>query len=81
MTTNTKSTLDELSYFAEHSGAVGAVTQPKFVRLVAEAVSAVACACVTDTDNGAAPGDDLPGFELFDAMNAHPATLAARPRD
>lgn len=37
VTTNTRSTADELSYFIQHSGAVAAVTQPSYGELVAEA--------------------------------------------
>ena len=37
VTTNTRSVAAELNYFIEHSGAVGAITQPKFASVVAEA--------------------------------------------
>lgn len=37
VTTNAKSSADEIAYFAQHSGAVGAITQPRFAALVAAA--------------------------------------------
>ena len=36
VTTNTRSVGDEITYFAEHTGCVGAITQPQFAKLVAD---------------------------------------------
>lgn len=81
VTTNAKSTGDELAYFAAHSGAVGAITQPRFADLVASAAPALAWRAVTDTDNGAAPAAFAAAFEPFSALDGEPAALAPRPHD
>ncbi len=80
VTTNARSSLAELTYYAAHSGAVGAITQPRFAALVAAAAPQLAWICVTETDNGAlatAP----PLHEPFAAIDADPALLAERPAD
>ncbi|MHB8463812.1 MAG: AMP-binding protein [Acidimicrobiales bacterium] len=41
VTTNTKSVGAEMTYFAEHTGAVAAITQPQFAGVVAEAAPAL----------------------------------------
>lgn len=81
VTTNAKSTGDEIAYFAQHSGAVGAITQPRFADLVAEAAPDLAWRAVTETDGGAPPEACAPGFEPFAAIDAAPALLPDRPRD
>src|SRR5262245_24115860 len=37
VTTNTKSTADDIAYFVRHSGAVGAITQPAFLDMIRSA--------------------------------------------
>jgi crotonobetaine/carnitine-CoA ligase len=81
VTTNARSSLDEIAYFASHSGAVGGVTQPAFAALVREAAPGLNWLAVTETDNGAAPTADVSGFEPFAAIDGDPARLAARPHD
>ncbi|HWA61942.1 MAG TPA: AMP-binding protein [Caulobacteraceae bacterium] len=81
VTTNAKSSRDEVAYFAGHSGAVGAITQPKFAALVAAAAPQLPWRVVTDTDNGEAPTADTDGYEPFAAIDADPAVLADRPHD
>ena len=81
VTTNAKSAEDEIAYFASHSGAVGAITQPRFAALVAAAAPQLAWRAVTDTDNGAPPEGPSPGFEPFGAIDADPAALMERPHD
>lgn len=68
VTTNAKSTADELRYFAEHSGAVGAITQPKFADLVALAAPALGWRVMTKTDNGAPAAPVTAVFEPFAAL-------------
>lgn len=80
VTTNAKSSADEIAYFAEHSGAVGAITQPRFAALVAAAAPGLAWRVVTQTDNGA-PAEPAEGFEPFSAIDADPGLLAERPHD
>jgi crotonobetaine/carnitine-CoA ligase len=79
VTTNAKSAADELAYFAEHSGAVGAVTQPKFADLLAAAAPGLAWRVVTDTDNGAPAAPFTAAFEPFAALSGD--TLPERPHD
>lgn len=81
VTTNAKSTADELAYFAQHSGAVGAVIQPKFADLLATAAPGLAWRAVTATDNGAPPTPYAAAFEPFDTVAGDPASLPARPHD
>ena len=53
VTTNTRSSSDELSYFAENCGAVAALTQPALVDVVATSASALRFIVTTDRDQGA----------------------------
>src|SRR5208337_3067008 len=55
VTTNARSSADELAYFASHSRAIGAITQPKFRALLSDAAPGLSFAAVTDTDCGDAP--------------------------
>ena len=52
VTTNTRSSPEEVAYFAEHCGARFSVTQPKFADLVAEASPRDAAMFLTDNDPG-----------------------------
>ncbi len=81
VTTNAKSSRDEIGYFATHSGAVGGVTQPRFAALVREAAPGLGWMVVTADDNGAPAEADVSGFEPFSAVDSDPATLAVRPHD
>ena len=80
VTTNVNSTADELSYFAAHSRAVGAITQPRLAAVVDEAMPAGAWRAVTQ-DKTADPASTPIGFEPFDAIVGDPATLPDRPHD
>ena len=82
VTTNARSSQDEVAYFARHSGAVGAITQPRFAEMVARAAPALVFLCVTDTDNGAPPeAANIGIYEAFGAIDADPDGLAERPHD
>ena len=81
VTTNAKSSADEIAYFASHSGAVGAITQPKFAQLVREAAPHLSWYCVTKTDNGAPAAAKNSHFEPFAAIDGPPETLNRRPHD
>ncbi len=81
VTTNAKSSADEIGYFASHSGAVGGVTQPCFAELVKGAAPNLGWLVVTETDNGAPATADVAGFEPFSALSGDPATLTERPHD
>ena len=61
VTTNTRSVAAELTYFIEHSGAVAALTQPKFAAIVAEAGPGLRFVVTTADNSGDAPSDDEAG--------------------
>jgi len=50
VTTNTRSSQDELNYFADHSQPVAAITQPKFAASVRSACKTIHTFAVTDQD-------------------------------
>ena len=77
VTTNARSSSDEITYFAGHSGAVGAITQPKFADLVRSSATKVKWLVVTETDNGA-PAAAKVDAEPFSAIDGDPAQLAVR---
>ena len=82
VTTNARSSSDELTYFAEHAQAVAGITQPKFAQLVASACTGLRWLAVTGDDNGEDAGSNRPGrADAFDAIDADPSTLPARPFD
>lgn len=73
VTTNTRSTPSELEYFATHSRAVGAITQPGLLDVVSASGVAFGFLIVTDTDLGQ-PATASAG-ESFDAVLAEGAAL------
>lgn len=82
VTTNARSSAEELAYFASHSRAVAGITQPKFAEALARACPALRWIAVTDTDNGDDPGAARPPAEArFDLIDADPAGLPPRAHD
>ena len=82
VTTNAKSSGDELSYFAGHSGAVAGITQPKFAQLVASSCRDLRWLAITETDNGDDPGASRPEpSQSFERIDGDPATLPGRAHD
>jgi crotonobetaine/carnitine-CoA ligase len=77
VTTNARSSVDELAYFAAHSRAVGAVTQPKLLPLLSAAAPALRFVAITDTDCGEAPA----ASDGFAALDGSPADLPPRAAD
>jgi len=79
VTTNTRSVADELSYFIDFAETVGAITQPKFARLVKECGPNLGWIAVTETDGGAAPEVDTSDFDTFASLygDANDAPLRA----
>lgn len=55
VTTNTRSSAEELAYFAEHCGALAAITQPAYSELVNAACRRIKWLAVTADDAGAPP--------------------------
>jgi len=82
VTTNARSSADELSYFAANAHAVAGITQPKFASLVDGACRGLRWLAVTDDDNGEDPGSARPSpADGFDAIDADPLSLPPRPFD
>jgi crotonobetaine/carnitine-CoA ligase len=80
VTTNTNSAGDEIAYFAEHSRAVGVITQPGFVTLIDEALPPSAWRAVTSHNADAFPAAKR-AFEPMSAISADAHTLPKRPHD
>jgi crotonobetaine/carnitine-CoA ligase len=55
VTTNNRSSADEVKYFMEHCGARVAITQPKFESMISTAGPDLEWVAVTNTDAGAVP--------------------------
>ncbi len=70
VTTNARAVADELTYYAEHSDAVAAITQPKFAALVARSCKGLRWLAVTGDDNGDAPTHATEPAQHFDAIDA-----------
>ena len=77
LTTNARAVADELTYYAEHSDAVAAITQPKFADLVARSCKALRWIAVTGDDNGEAPAHPVEPAQHFDAIDAEPVPRRA----
>ncbi|MFN8060446.1 MAG: AMP-binding protein [Vicinamibacterales bacterium] len=81
VTTNTRSSSEELAYYASNCGAVAAITQPALVDLVAQSAPSLRWLAVTDTDVGAPPASfqatgTLSFRELFADAGAFPGRAA-----
>jgi len=68
--TNARASGEELSYFAEHSHVIGAITQPDLAKLVSENCLSLTWQVVTDHNAGAPPNDgDRPATDdRFDTL-------------
>ncbi|MBP9800741.1 MAG: AMP-binding protein [Sterolibacterium sp.] len=80
VTTNTRCVGDELTYFAEHSGAVGCITQPKFIKELAANAKSIGWFVVTDDNSGEAPAAEEKnhGFPAFATLTTHGDMAPAR---
>jgi crotonobetaine/carnitine-CoA ligase len=80
VTTNTRSVGAEITYFAEHTGCVAAITQPRFAKLIAEHAKGVRWIAVTADNCGeAAPADQLEhGLLDFEALRGEAADVPVR---
>ena len=83
VTTNTRSVASEVNYFITHTNCVGAITQPKFAALVAEAGPDLGWIVVTDDNSGvAASAEELAhGCDAFSSLEADAADAPVRDRD
>lgn len=78
VTTNCRSSQDELACYVRHSGVVAAVTQPSFAPLLAAAAPDLAWIAVSEADGGVVAGA---GFEAFAAIDGDPDLLPGPPHD
>jgi len=82
VTTNTRCIGDELTYFAEHSGAVGCITQPKFIQALADNAKSIPWFVVTEDNSGEAPTVEEKTFAskyaTFASFYKHGDTAPAR---
>ena len=82
VTTNARSAADEMAWFADHSGAVAAITQPKFAAMIGSACRGLRWVAVTETDNGAPPAPgSAPGGDSFARLAGDPVEAPRRPAD
>jgi carnitine-CoA ligase len=80
VTTNTRSSPDELAYYSANCGAVAAITQPAFVDAVAACVPDARWIAATATDVGAAPAAfSASGILPFDRLMGDPGRVPPRP--
>ena len=70
VTTNTRCVGDELSYFAEHSEAVGCVTQPQFIDALVQAAPGIHWFIVTE-DNAGVVAEQQHSHQHFDSLFDH----------
>jgi carnitine-CoA ligase len=77
VTTNTRSSGDELAYFAENCGAVCAITQPELADLVARSCKGIKWLAVTEHLADGSPGNRAApaGAIIFAAIDGDPADL------
>ena len=82
VTTNARSSADELAYFASHARCVAGITQPRFAALVQQACRDLRWIAITRTDNGEDAGAATPSMaDAFDAIDGDPAHLPQRAHD
>ena len=81
VTTNTRSAPAEIEYFADHCGAVAAITQPAYAELVATNCRKLRWMAVISHDAGAAPAQAVSRGESFEALFADSADRPRRATD
>lgn len=81
VSTNTRSVARDLSYFAEHTAAVAAITQPQFAELIEQACPDLKHLWVTDNDAGVPASSSAASARPFAELLAGPAEPPALVRD
>jgi crotonobetaine/carnitine-CoA ligase len=81
VTTNTRSAGEELGYFADHCGAVAAITQPAYAELVSRHCGRLKWIAVTAHDAGVAPASTPDWGSSFASLLGDEATRPRRPHD
>ena len=83
VTTNTRCIGDELTYFADHSDAVGCITQPKFIKALSENAKSISWYFVTDDNSGEPATDDEKNHNhpSFNSLYDHGDKAPRRPAE
>jgi carnitine-CoA ligase len=81
VTTNTRSAAAEMNYFADHCGAIAAITQPAYAEIVAENCKGLRWIAVTSHDAGAPAKHAVPRGDDFEALFVDSADRPRRPTD
>jgi crotonobetaine/carnitine-CoA ligase len=81
VTTNTRSAAAEIEYFADHCGAVAAITQPAYAEQVAANCRKLRWMAVISHDAGTAPAQAVARGERFEALFADSADRPKRATD
>jgi crotonobetaine/carnitine-CoA ligase len=81
VTTNTRSAAAEMEYFADHCGAVAAITQPAYAELISANCRNLRWIAVISHDAGASPARSASGGDSFDALFADSADRPRRATD
>ena len=83
VTTNNRSVANEINYFATHTGCVGAITQPQYAALVAEAAPELKWIVVTADNSGVPATDDelAHGNESFESLFGSASSVPERPAE
>ena len=79
VTTNTRCVGDELTYFADHSEAVGCITQPKFIKALSDNAKNLPWFIVTEDNSGeSAAADESHTHATFNTLYDHGDTAPER---
>ena len=81
VTTNTRSAAAELNYFADHCGAVAAITQPAYAQIIAENCKGLRWIAVISHDAGAPAQHAAPRGDTFEALFAEAVDRPRRATD
>jgi len=81
VTTNTRSAAAELEYFADHCGAVAAITQPAYAETISAHCKNLRWMAVISHDAGAAPAHVAPRGDSFEVLFADSADRPRRATD
>jgi crotonobetaine/carnitine-CoA ligase len=81
VTTNTRSAPAEVAYFADHCGAVAAITQPAYAEMVGRHCRSLRWVAVTSHDAGAEPAQPIARGDSFEQLFADSADRPRRTAD
>jgi crotonobetaine/carnitine-CoA ligase len=82
VTTNTRSVAAEIEYFATHTGAKGAITQPKLLATVQQGAPNLEWIAVTADNSGEAATEEIPaGVDTFESLLGDEAAWTGREPD